>query len=321
MNTLHRRRIIDFAEALTLSLLLEASAYPKPGNVHRLRDRVKLRYEAFLVTGVFAYKYFKRGIVRGLRGHRRIVLGDLVYRLIRDVIERVNSSNTCLGSSLLLSLLSVSAGKCIANTCSNIEDLVKYSRDIIASTTVLDSIYYYKAVRLASPSYIKPDDYTEEYVNVWDPDFEEKLKKRGHKLYDVLLYSSRFNIVASEAVEGFPRGLEAEYFLRSRIHVNRELNKSIVETYLYLLSKHLDTIILLKHGYNTAIEVSQKALITLNKILNTEYNWKDIVFELDREFYEKDLNPGAIADLVAETLALYMFKNILNNSKLLDLSY
>ena len=68
------------------------------------------------------------------------------------------------------------------------------------------------AVRLASPSYIGPDNYTDKCVNVWDPLFREKLVERRHRLYDVLLYSSKFDIVASEAINEFSRGLEVESF-------------------------------------------------------------------------------------------------------------
>jgi len=316
------KHIINFTEALTLALILEVSAYPKPGNVHRLRDRAKLRYEAFLATGVFAYKYFKRGVIRGVREFtRRVVLGDLVYGLMRDVISRINSSNTCLGSSLLLSLLSVSAGRCIKSSCDCAEDVAEHSKSVIKSTTVLDSIYYYMAVRLASPSYIKPSDYTGEYVNVWDPEFRRKLREKEHRLYNVLQYSSKFDVVAREAINGFQQCLKAERFLRSRISENRELNKSIVETYLYLLSSNLDTIVLLKHGYEVAREVSLKASITLEKIQKAGSNWVGVISDLDDEFHRRNMNPGAIADLVAATLALYMFNNVLSNSTLLDLSY
>lgn len=323
MNTVFSTRAItSFTEALTLALLLEASAFPKPGNVHRLRDRVKLRYEAFLATGVFAYKYFRRGIIRGMQGFKRIVIGDLVYGLVRDVIEKTKSSNTCLGSSLLLSLLSVSAGKCIVEECNSVEKIAEYSKNIVLSTTVLDTIYYYMAVRLASPSYIKPGDYTGEYINVWDPLFREKLVERKHRLYDVLLYSSKFDIVVSEAISGFSRGLNAENFFRARISANGELNKSIVETYLYLLSSNLDTIILLKHGHDVAEIISKKASKVLNKVLSTNSSkWVSHVLEFDEELYEKGINPGSTADLVAEVLALYMFRNILSCSTLLDLSF
>jgi len=316
------KHIINFTEALTLALILEVSAYPKPGNVHRLRDRAKLRYEAFLATGVFAYKYFKRGVIRGVREFTgRVVLGDLIYGLVRDVIRRTNSSNTCLGSSLLLSLLSISAGRCIKSNCNCAEDVAEHAKNVIKSTTVLDSIYYYMAVRLASPSYIKLSDYTGEYVNIWDPDFRRKLREKEHRLYDVLQYSSKFDIIAREALDGFQQCLKAERFLRSRISENKELNKSIVETYLYLLSNNLDTVVLLKHGYEVAREVSLKASTILEKIQKANSNWTDVISDLDNEFYRRNINPGAIADLVATTLALHMFNNILNDYILLDISY
>lgn len=314
--------VVDFTEALSLALILEVSAHPKPGNVHRLRDRPKLRYEAFLATGILAYKYFKRGIIRGMKWSvKDFVLGDLVYGLVRDVIKKANSSNTCLGSSLLLSLLSVSAGKCILNECVRVEDITSYSSDVIRSTTVLDSIYYYMAIRLASPSYIKPCDYTAQFVNVWDPLYRKKLLERNQRLYDILQYSSNFDIVAREAINGFSQCLEAERFLRSRVSKNRELNRSIVETYLYLLSRNLDTVIYLKHGRDVAKEISSRAASVLDTVLNSNSNWINAVLEFDRELHGRGLNPGATADLVAATLALYMFRNIMTSSTLLDLSY
>ncbi|MEM0342145.1 MAG: triphosphoribosyl-dephospho-CoA synthase, partial [Desulfurococcus sp.] len=101
----------DFSRALSLALILEASAWPKPGNVHRLRDRPDLRYEAFLATGVMAYSYFRKGIKRGLKGWRSIVLGDLIYGLVSDSMRKTPSSNTCLGSSTLLIPLSLGLGR------------------------------------------------------------------------------------------------------------------------------------------------------------------------------------------------------------------
>lgn len=309
------------AELLALSIILEASGYPKPGNVHRLSDRKGLRYEAFLATGIFSLKYFERGIRRGYYGFKRLILGDLVYGLVRDVIEKLKSTNTCLGSSLLLSLMSVSIGKMSREEVYNVEALKYTSREIMEYTTVWDAIYYYKAIRKAAPSYIKPTDETGVYINVWDPRYKRQLLSKQHRLLDILKYSSRFDIIAREALSGFKQGFQAERFLRDRLKVHHDFNRAIVETYLYLLSRNRDTVVFLKHGPRIANYVSIKAKKVLENIIKRENDWKNVVQEFDNELVRLVVNPGSVADIVAETIALYLFRNMFEGGVLLDLSF
>lgn len=317
-NTLTLKHL---AEPLALALALEASGYPKPGNVHRTSDKRGLRYEAFLATSILAVKYFERGIRRGCRGFSRVVFGDLIYGLVKEVIERLNSTNTCLGSSLLLSLMSVSLGILWARGERTIKELNSISQEVMESTTIWDTVYYYRAIRKASPSYIKLSNYTGEYVNVWDPSYKKHLLMKRHRLVDVLRYSSQFDIVAREALSGFKQGFLAEEFMRGRFNVHRDLNRAIVETYLYLLSRNCDTVVYLKYGINVAKEVSEKALEVLSNVLVLGNDWVNPVLELDRELSIRGINPGAVADLTAEAIALYMIRNILEGNALLDLSY
>ncbi|MEM4558254.1 MAG: triphosphoribosyl-dephospho-CoA synthase [Desulfurococcaceae archaeon] len=317
-------RVLErFTEALSLAFILEASGYPKPGNVHRLLDRRALRYEAFLATGVLAYKYMRKGLRRGLRGEfREVVLGDLVYGLVRDVVVSLKSSNTCLGSSLLLSLMSVSIGQSLRYGLSDLASLSFFAREVLRKTTVSDTIYYYRAIRKASPSYLKKTDYTGEYVNVWDPTYKKKLLERNHKLVDVLEYSSKFDVVADEALSGFKRGLEAEEFLRKRFKEHFDLNRAIVETYLYLLSKYVDTVVYLKHGSSVASSIMENAERVLDLVISRKNNeWMIHVKKFDDELQSRNINPGAIADLTAEAIALYMIRNIVEENRLLDLSH
>ncbi|MEM0000675.1 MAG: triphosphoribosyl-dephospho-CoA synthase [Desulfurococcaceae archaeon] len=313
--------IKQLAEPLALALALEASGYPKPGNVHRTSDRKGLRYEAFLATSILAVKYFERGVKRGRRGFGKTVLGDLVHGLVREVTEKLNSTNTCLGSSLLLSLMSVSLGALSLHVIGTIRELGGVSKKIVESTTVWDTIYYYKAVRTASPSYLKPDDHTGIYVNVWDPAYRQRLLEKGHRLVDVLKYSSKLDIVAREALNGFEQGLLAEEFMRERLNAHRDFNRAVVETYLYLLSRNRDTVVYLKNGISTAEEVSEKALRVLNDVIARKSGWRSPVKEFDYELVSRGINPGAVADLTATAIALHLLRNTLENGILLDLSY
>jgi hypothetical protein len=51
---------------LELAMLLEVSAYPKPGNVHRTRDYSGTKFEHFLASAVSARPYFERAGKRGV---------------------------------------------------------------------------------------------------------------------------------------------------------------------------------------------------------------------------------------------------------------
>lgn len=311
-----------YSEPLALALVLEASAYPKPGNVHRLRDKRGLRYEAFLATGILSLKYFEKGVRRGYYGGHgvKLLVGDLIFGLLKDVTYKVKSTNTCLGSSLILSFMSVSLGKLLRVKDRCIGSLGEISKDLVEETTVFDSIYYYKAIRLASPSYVKPSDDTGGYVNVWDKNFKSKLIEKGHRLVDILKYNSRFDIVSDEVLNGFQRGFRAEKFLRSRLGTHGDLNRAIVESYLYLLSENKDTIVFLKHGEEASSEVSQKAGRILSEVMRNSSSWLDSLWKFDEELHGRGINPGAVADLTVETIALFLLRNLVEKGLLLDLS-
>lgn len=315
-------RIARYAEALSLAFILEASGYPKPGNVHRLYDRKALRYEAFLATGVIAYKFLKKGVLRGLREKfGKVIIGDLVYGIVDDVITGLKSSNTCLGSSLILSLMAVSTGHCLNREFKNLNELSLCAKNVISKTTTWDTIYYYMAVRKASPSYLRPTDETGDYVNIWDPDYRKKILEREHKLVDVLRYSSEIDVVAREVVTGFEQGILAEGFLRSRYNFHRDFNRAIVETYLYLLSRNIDTIIRLKHGISVATAVMEMARNVFDTVLSLDGDWMRPIASMDDELRRRGINPGSIADIVAEVLGLHMIRNIVQEGLLLDLSH
>jgi len=308
-----------FSRIFPLSMILEASAWPKPGNVHRARDRSDLKYEAFITSGIVAYRYFRIGVLRGIRSWRRIVLGDLIYKVVKEAMDSTPTSNTCLGSSLLLIPLALGTGRCLAKGSHELGCIVHEATSSLLNTSVLDSIFYYKAIRKASPSYLRPTDDTGEYVNVWDPDYSSKLREKGLRLIDVLRYSSRIDVVAKEAINEYRESFLSEGFMRKRLREHGDWNRSVVEAYLRLLSTNLDTIVLLKHGELKARMVMQKAESVLARVLDSgDEDWITHVSALDDEFYKSNINPGAIADLTASTIALFLLRNTIEGKPLLS---
>lgn len=293
---------------LSSGIGLEASAYPKPGNVHRLVDHRDIWFEDFIVTGnVFTY-WLYRGATRGyLRQYSKYTVGDLIYHIVTDSMMITGGGNTCLGSSLLLTPLSLSIGETLSEGRSiNINDLaIKASNIIKTYSTVYDTIMFYKAVRKASPSYIRASDETHGYPNVWSSNYKKEILEKNIRLWMVLGYSSKIDIIANEVINHYKVSRDAMIFLNDRMVHHRVWNRAVIETYLYLLSRIKDTVIIRKYGMDIAEKVMEYAGYVLDRVINADREWINIVIDFDKELQEKNLNPGSIADLTALSISLY----------------
>ncbi len=293
---------------LSSGIGLEVSAYPKPGNVHRLVDHEDTWFEDFIITSnVFTY-WLYRGAVRGYyKRYNRYTIGDLVYHIVKDSMLITGGGNTCLGSSLLLTPLSLSIGELLSERNEiDINDLVRMACSIVEKySTVYDTIMFYKAIRKASPSYIKVTDETHYYPNVWSPSYQEEILRGNISLWRILKYSSRTDIVAGEVVNCYKASIDAMKFLSNRLAYHRAWNRAIVETYLYLLSKTRDTVITRKYGLDLAENVMELAKYILDKVIVAGKEWINIVMDFDRKLQSMNFNPGSIADLTASAISLY----------------
>ena len=297
---------------LTSSIALEVAGYPKPGNVHRLRDFSDTLFEDFLVTAVVAEYYVLKAIMRGCKLTRgsslKVLVGDLIKYTVVESKKVSGGGNTCLGSTLLLYPLAVTVGYaiCLGYDVLEVSNIVMTAKELIHKySTVLDSINFYSAVRHASPSYIRKSDVVGDIPSVWDDDYREKLLSKNFRLWDILTYSSKNDIVCSELVEGYIRSLRNLTFLKNRLKTHSNWNLALVETYLYQLTQDLDTLIIRKYGFKVAQEVSKKALEVLSKCLDGRGDCLNSVKDFDKELVEKNINPGSSADIIVSTIALY----------------
>ena len=305
-----RRRLGLYALYLSSGLALETAAYPKPGNVHRLHDFADIRFEDFLVASGVSQMHMLRGLRRGMllaKGIRLVnVYGDLIRDIVIESMRISGGGNTNLGSSLLLVPLSIALGYLRVNNYEvELNNLLVTARDLLRRySTMNDAINYYKAVRAASPSYIRATDYTGEMPNVWDPEFISRIKGRGITLWDVLSYSSRYDLNSNEIVQGYPRSLELTLYLLNRLRVHGEWNRAVVETYIYQLSREDDPVIARKYGSETAAYVRNEA----RKLIQCIDDWvmceKEVV-SFDEKLYEGRVNPGSTADLIVVAISLY----------------
>ena len=305
-----RRRLSLHAFYLSSGLALEAAAYPKPGNVHRLHDFSDIKFEDFLIASGVSQMHMLRGLRRGMLLAKGIMLvnvyGDLIKDIVTESMRISGGGNTNLGSSLLLVPLSIALGYLRVNNYEiELKNLLITARDLLRKySTINDAVNYYKAVRAASPSYIRATDNTGEMPNVWDPEFISKIRSRGITLWNVISFSSMYDLNSNEVVQGYPRSLELTIYLLNRLRIHGEWNRAIVETYIYQLSRENDPVIVRKYGSEEAAYVRDEA----RKLMHCVDDWltcREKVAALDEKLYERKVNPGSTADLIAVVVSLY----------------
>jgi triphosphoribosyl-dephospho-CoA synthase len=307
------QRALDIAcevsRRLELAMLLEVSAYPKPGNVHRTRGYSETTFEHFLASAVAARRHFELAAERGvLVSRRKISLQDAqVGRTIRDAVVSIMRShrggNTSLGTVMLFVPLAVAAGMTIALGRFSLSRLRRNLRQILISTTATDAAALYEAVAYARPGGLGqvPE------LDVRDPASRKKIVRLGLNLLDIARLAADRDSICREWVTNYNTTFKLGYPYFSReLARTGDLNEAAVNTYLKILSEIPDTLIARKAGIQKARWVSNRAgrALALGG-LSTRRGRKEIE-RLDDDLRSDAhlVNPGATADITASVLAL-----------------
>jgi len=299
------------ASLISSAFALEALA-PKPGNVHPFTGiRNNMVYEDFVLTANIVQPYIARCIRRGYyRRRTRALFADLLRKALEKTIISTGS-NTCLGSLLLVMPISYGVGKILAvgRQLSDIELLLREARKVVTSSTVWDAIEFYRAVRKASPSYIRKTDDVGEQVNVWDPQYVKKLLEKGEGLGVILEKTCPRDVIACEAVT-YNLTLKTARFIEKRLIVHGDFRRAVTEAYLLILSENIDTMVLRTRGEETAVYTSRLASEALDRILRADdESWMDEIRLIDIGFERKGICPGSTADIIVAALAVLLISN------------
>ncbi len=181
--------------------------------------------------------------------------------------------------------------------CWNAEDVGKAVMEELKRTSVEDSLAVLRAFRLSGARVMDVKE-----LSLTDDETERELVERNLNLYDWLKYTPKENVVAMELLNGYRISFKGRDVLLETFAEHEDVNLAIVYTYYYLLSEHLDPLIIAKHGLDVAEDVRNKA----GKILNEFESSLDveILREFDEELISKGINPGSIADLTASSIYL-----------------
>jgi len=300
------------ARCAQLAMLLEVSAYPKPGNVHRLRDFKETRYEHFLVSSSVAIDYFRRGALKGLGiglgllSYENANVGKLIEECIEEVMREQRGGNTCLGTITLLIPLSVASSLTAVTEGNMYEDLRTNLSSVLKATTPSDAVAFYKAIKIANPNIGKS-----EWLDAREESSIETILKENITLYQIFEYSSKYDSIAREWVTDFKVTFEiGAPYLHNLLNNGYDINTAIVHTFLKILSEIPDTLIIHKAGKRKAVEVSKMAKEVLEAGGLRTQNGKKLLVDMDLRLREKDnlLNPGTTADLTASSIMLVLLR-------------
>ncbi len=258
-------RTLTRADRAQLAMVLEVSAYPKPGNVDRCHDYETTRLEHFLASAILARPALEAAERSGGGP------GALIHQAV-ECTSGHRGGNTHFGAFILLIPL-VMGGD------------IPGAAKVVANTSVDDAVEFYRAFGKTEVRVIQGHE-----LDVHDPSSIVEIRSRGMTLYDLMLYSAPRDMVAREWISGFEmtrRGADL-------IHAAGCGQQAVVEAFLGLLALEPDTFIVKKHGPDVAWKTMEKAREVREGLRELQ--------AFDQECIDRGINPGSIADIIIAAL-------------------
>lgn len=253
------------AEQAQMAMMLEVTAFPKPGNVDRCHDYHSTRLEHFLASVILSRPSLEMASEKGA------TVGALIY----DAVARTNihsGGNTHFGAFVLLVPLIMGG---------DIPGAIRVTH----STTVDDAVEFYKAFGMTQVRVLSQDR-----LDVNDPAAIDMIRQQQLTLYDIMDHSAGNDMIAREWIHGF-----------EKVRMGADLLKehgcgrnSIVMTFLDLLADEPDTFIAKKHGQEIAAK-------TMEKAREVRDGASDLAM-FDKNCIDAAINPGSTADIIIGSL-------------------
>lgn len=302
-------RCDEIAAALQLALLLEVSAHPKPGNVHRTRDFENTRFEHFLASATALGPHFR---LAALRGHwaaglsvrrRDLAIGERMRLAVEACSKWQHGGNTSLGAILLLTPIAYAAGMVSPRSPLRAQEIRRNLRKVVSRTTSADAVEIYRAISYAAPGGLGkvPE------LDINDKTSIPRIRKQNLTLLDILRMSAEYDTISSEWVNDFYVTFDIGLpFLIRELQETGDINAALVNTYLNILSRVPDSLIARKKGMSEARKISLLAKRVLRAGGMKTVKGRRAVVRMDKALQAPDqrCNPGTTADLTASALSM-----------------
>jgi triphosphoribosyl-dephospho-CoA synthase len=301
------------ASCLELAILLEVSAYPKPGNIHRTADFEKTKYEHFLVSAIAAAPFFRLAAEQGIKiserriSYQEVGIGNIIRRAVVNIGAWQKGGNTLLGSVILLSPIAVAAGMALNKHPFSVARLRKELKTVTEATTPKDTLAVFDAIKAAEPSGLGRVP----KLDVNDAASRERIKDDHVTLHEVFKIASTYDSIASEWVNNYPIAFDLGYpYFIQQLESTGDINIATVHTFLKILSRVPDTLIARKRGVAEARRVSREAQQVLANGGLTTRSGRTRLQDFDEKLRDPHhtLNPGTTADLVQAVVGIALLE-------------
>ncbi len=298
----------DITRAAQLACILEVSAHPKPGNVHRTADFDVMKFEHFLASAIAIGPPILEVTRRGFEAAEErieipeIGIGNTIKNAIDETAEWQSNGNTNLGILMLITPISAAAGMTLAKELKvSKTGLRENLSEILKATTPEDAVNTYDAIIAVNPEGIGEV----EDLDVKSESSRKKIMEEKISLYDIMKIASKRDNIAKEWVTNMEITFKFGYPLIEKIHMDTSsINTATVQTFLEILAKYPDTFIQRVHGKDVAKEVSKSAKEILDEGGITTSKGRALNLKLDADLRNRKINPGTTADLTASSLML-----------------
>jgi len=293
----------------SLAALLEVSAYPKPGNVHRTRDIPGTRFEHFLTGGVAMGPAMRRLALHGYDASSGIIpwneigIGGSVLDAVKESMSWQSGGNVNLGIVLLFSPISAAGGATLQSDGKiELDKLRKKLGEVTRYTTAEDAVNVYRAIGLS----MKPETLgSADELDVSDNESQQQILEQGTTLLEVFELCAGRDSICDEWFTDFEITFETgAAYLDGALKRTGDINSAVVDTYLHVLSGRPDSLIVRKSGLEKARYVSEQARKVLEEGGSSSISGMELVRSLDEELHAAGglLNPGTTADLTAASI-------------------
>ncbi|MDR2544438.1 MAG: triphosphoribosyl-dephospho-CoA synthase [Methanobrevibacter sp.] len=296
------------AQIAQISSILEASGYPKPGNVHRTHDFQDMVFEDFLISGIVIGDAVREATSEVLKINPQIksdeaFLGKYILKAVKETDEWI-ANNTNLG--IIMLLIPIACSGAISN---NLTELQSNVGMLMENTNSLDAVSLYKAIGIAKAGGMGSQD----EFDVTSIQAQKELISKNQTMYDVLKISASWDSLADELTSKMPITFNIGFKTFSNLKKDYALNISTVLTFLTILSNVPDTLISRKYGEEKAKEVSNlsKELLRFDDYASIDF--KNKLIEFDDFLFENRLNPGTTADLTAASIMINYLNDFYEN--------
>lgn len=277
----------DLKDAVFWACEQEVSA-PKPGNVNVISDGHNMVVEDFINSA---------HAIAPVMAKPDLTVGERILQSVQAT-RRVVDCNTNLGIVLLFAPLCQAV-----QSCETFDELPERLQVVLNNLTVDDAINCYQAIRLAEAGGLGKQD-QQDISAVPTITLLEAMDLAKNRDQIAQQYINNFNTLWDLSLPS----------LTKAINSGESVEWATAFAYLKLLSKALDSLISRKQSTALATKVSERAkqfVIQIEETGNVETHF-DALTHWDKELKEKAINPGTSADLIAATLLLYKFKQLLS---------